>query len=823
MARAGAMRRRGRGRGEIVGHGQASRLRSIRVRLLVPVSVAIAGLILAGALLTRNAVDDAAVARQARQLVALTSVTFDLDTAVENEIAEVGSQRLRGGTVGIQLLQAQQARTDQARTSYMPLAEQVRLAEPGLKSALDGAERMLSRLSAARISVNGGADDLADGLSDLGDLNAALLAVLERMPAVIKDGTLANQARSVAALAEAIHLAAQQRDLLRGALARHGFDPGEAVQFAALRGGEVQRIDEFTKSASAANLARWDVARRSQDVADAEKIQAGALAAAFTSGGPSGLDADPDVWYIAQSANIRLMRDVGLDAVDDLQDSAADSERRAVLTAIIVGASVLLVAAATLATAIVVSVRTSRRLRRLRASALAVAHSELPSVISQVATAPSAVTVQSALEGSSALADPAIGGDSDEVGQVAAALHAVHRQALRLAADQALLRLDVSALFIALSRRGQSLVHRQLQLIDDFESAETNPETLDRLFAIDHLAARMRRNEENLLVLAGGEPTRQFSQPEPLHDVIRAAGAEIEDYERIDIASISEISVAAWVVGDIVHLLAELLENATTFSAPNTRVRVSARRSIDGVSITVFDEGIGMTPAQVEEANARLAQPETLTSALAGTMGLLVVARLAVRRGIRVRLRSTLSSGTIAFVDLPNELLAIDTTADDPSQPTVEYEQWRPLWRGPALSDRVSPALARSLPSAAASPALAAGPPQSTPALAEPAVTASAASLIRRRPRAEKTLADRTRRVLARMAEVENDEPTTGILPQRRPGELLVPAPEPGRTLLNNSSHHQPARATTAPLDPEVVRARLSSLAGGIAAARRET
>jgi hypothetical protein len=221
--------------------------------------------------------------------------------------------------------------------------------------------------------------------------------------------------------------------------------------------------------------------------------------------------------------------------------------------------------------------------------------------------------------------------------------------------------MEVQAMFVALSRRGQTLVQRQIHLIDEFGRNEINPDALAKLFALDHLAARMRRNEENLLVLAGGEPGRWITRPVALVDLMRAAAQEIEAYLRVDIVESAAVAVAAPVAGDAIHLLAELLENATSFSPPHTRVRVAARRTFDGLSITITDSGIGMPAARVAEVNERLAHPSALTSNLIGTMGLLVVARLAHRQGIGVRLDATPASGTTATVLIPDHTMPLTT------------------------------------------------------------------------------------------------------------------------------------------------------------------
>src|SRR5204862_3982551 len=160
----------------------------------------------------------------------------------------------------------------------------------------------------------------------------------------------------------------------------------------------------------------------------------------------------------------------------------------------------------------------------------------------------------------------------DEIVQVAAAFDDVHRESVRLAAEQALLRGNVNAMFTNLSRRSQGLIQRQLSLISELESREADPDQLSSLFKLDHLATRMRRNGENLLVLAGEEPGRRWDQPVPLVDVLRAASSEVEQYERIELSGVPEAEIHGRAVTDLVHLLAELLENATTFSSPQTKV-----------------------------------------------------------------------------------------------------------------------------------------------------------------------------------------------------------------------------------------------------------
>ncbi|MFE2438596.1 ATP-binding protein, partial [Streptomyces sp. NPDC059409] len=247
---------------------------------------------------------------------------------------------------------------------------------------------------------------------------------------------------------------------------------------------------------------------------------------------------------------------------------------------------------------------------------------------------------------------------TDEIGEVARAFDQVHREAVRLASEQALLRGNINAIFTNLSRRNQSLIEGQLSLITDLENNEADPDQLENLFRLDHLATRMRRNGENLLVLAGEEPGRRWDQPVPLVDVLRAASSEVEQYERIELSGVPEAEIHGRAVTDLVHLLAELLENATTFSSPQTKVRVTATRLPDGrVMVEIHDKGIGLTAEDFADINHKLANPPTVDAAISQRMGLFVVGRLSDRHGIRVQLRpSGEQAGTTSLVMLPDAI-----------------------------------------------------------------------------------------------------------------------------------------------------------------------
>jgi PAS domain S-box-containing protein len=252
---------------------------------------------------------------------------------------------------------------------------------------------------------------------------------------------------------------------------------------------------------------------------------------------------------------------------------------------------------------------------------------------------------------------------------------------IRDVTEQAALRQSIGDLLHNLARRSQGLVDRQLELIDELERNEVDPDRLDELFRMDHLATRMRRNVENLIVLSGVDQRRRWSESVPLRDVVEAAVAEVEDYARVHVAGICDLTLAGQAASDVAHLLAELVENATSFSAPTTRVEVSGGRTANGYVLEIADHGIGMSDAELAEANRRLAAPLAANLAETRMMGFHVVGRLAARHGIRVQLRHCWFGGITALVLLPAALLgsAGEHPAEAPPVPAGVMASPEPL------------------------------------------------------------------------------------------------------------------------------------------------
>ena len=255
---------------------------------------------------------------------------------------------------------------------------------------------------------------------------------------------------------------------------------------------------------------------------------------------------------------------------------------------------------------------------------------------------------------------PALRIGRDEIGRVGQAFDLVRQTAIRAAVEEARLRQGLNDVFRSLARRSQSLLHRQLTLLDQMERRATDPEALDDLFRLDHLTTRMRRHAEGLVILAGAPPGRGWSSPVRMVDVMRGAIAEVEDYARVSVATRSQAALAGSAVADVIHLLAELIENATTLSPPYTSVRVSGDTVANGFVIEVEDRGLGMSPTRLAELNDRLANPPEFNPSDSEQLGLFVVSQLAKRHGIRVTLKASPYGGTAAIVLIPQHLVVTE-------------------------------------------------------------------------------------------------------------------------------------------------------------------
>ncbi len=373
----------------------------------------------------------------------------------------------------------------------------------------------------------------------------------------------------------------------------------------------------------------------------------------------------------------KIIQDATASVTKSVRAQADDRRDAAILDAVVVLAAIV----AALVVVLLVARALVRPLRVLRDGALKVAHTDLEEEVARVKAG-----------GATPIPEPLPVYTTEEIGQVAHAVDELHTQALLLAGDEARLRLLVNDMFETMSRRSRSLVDQQLQLIDRLERNEEDPERLDSLFRLDHLAARLRRNSANLLVLAGAQLARDQREPVPLATVINAAVSEVEDYRRVEIAGLPDDStLIGAAAGGAIHLFAELIDNALRYSPPSTTVRVAASRGGDGgVLLRVSDQGLGMNDADRRIANTRLQAGGEVTPDNARHMGLFVVGRIAARHGIRVGLRGPApheaGSGTTAEIYLPSSVLEGGVLEGGPESTAPE-----PPARVPALSVTAAP------------------------------------------------------------------------------------------------------------------------------------
>ncbi len=438
-------------------------------------------------------------------------------------------------------------------------------------------------------------------------------------------------------------------------------DPGALTALTSAQARQASDLTAFRGSATPEQSWALTTTLATPQARQAQAVEQRALAAGD---GPLALGAQASrQWQTGMSYTVGWMRHAQQQLTDWTTSYAQGLQRSAIRSAAITGgaalAALLLVVLATL----IITRSMVRPLRRLEAAALDVAGTGLP-------TAARALSVNPDWAGPVPV-PPAGVPSSDEIGRVARAFDQVHREAVDLAAEQARQRAALSALSARFFRRSYYLQDRLLRMIDSLEFSEADPDRLASLFQLDHLVTRLRRQSDSALVLAGDETARDLAGPFRLVDVLRGALSEIEQYDRVAMKVQQDVSVSGSGAADAVHLLAELLENATTFSSPATQVIVSGQLVRGGGAlITITDRGTGIPPGQLRQLNMQLAHPPTADSAISRQVGLFAVAHLAARHGITVRLRALTDGGTTAEVHLPPALISREAASGpDPQQP----------------------------------------------------------------------------------------------------------------------------------------------------------
>ncbi|WP_160161940.1 sensor histidine kinase, partial [Streptomyces sp. F-3] len=627
----------------------------ISTRLVSLLALPVVAATTLGALRIDQNMEDIQQLDNIKLLAEMTKQATELAAALQEERDQTAGPLANRSTASATAVKGIRAKTDRARDNFISASEEIDAASKngnllGVRDTIVGIVSDLNELNKIRKDAYQDKDNASRTVDRYHRLITGLLSLSQDMAQATNSPEMIQRTRALAAFSSAKEYASIQRAVIAAALPANNTSAGRLSEndrlyaqaalesqtsdlnsFRNIYGDEAEELIKPMGEGNPTILAADTYAKRVLESRDGLK-QADKR---------SYLD-----WVDDSSTKLQQMKNIEYTLLEEMEQKARELRNATEREAIISGALILIVLGVSLVGAFVMARSMIRSLRRLQETATKVAQERLPELVKQLSES-DPQDVDTSVE--------SVGLHSrDEIGQVAEAFDEVHREAVRLAAEQALLRGNVNAMFTNLSRRSQGLIQRQLSLISELESREADPDQLASLFKLDHLATRMRRNGENLLVLAGEEPGRRWTRPVPLVDVLRAAASEVEQYERIELSAVPPTEVAGRVVNDLVHLLAELLENATSFSSPQTKVKVTGHALPDGrVLIEIHDTGIGLSPEDLAAINERLANPPTVDVSVSRRMGLFVVGRLSQRHGIRIQLRPSDSGGTTALVMLP--------------------------------------------------------------------------------------------------------------------------------------------------------------------------
>jgi signal transduction histidine kinase len=618
--------------------------------------------------------------REGLNLLWVDTLDKKLDRPTESLITSLQEERrlsliyLSGRTPAQRAdLDRRRADTDRARATFQRLAGggDVRTAaSAATRHRISGALNELKGLDAGRGAIDAGIVDRSNAAATFTDFIDAGFRIYGAL-ATMDDREVAARGRTLVALTRAREMLSEEDALLSGMLAAEKGTSAEYSSFAQFVGAQRFQYTEVEPDLPAAEHAAYQQIFSGVAVSSLHGLED--LVIERNGNGP--LPVSAAAWRAAIDPVFGELRDLERELTTSTV-AVANQARTGVLTRLGLACGLGLIA---VIASIVISITTARsltrQLERLRAAALDLAGNRLPRVVERIRLGE---RVDVAAEA------PPLAAGTGEIGMVADAFNTVQRTAIEVAVEQAELRRGVRDVFLNLARRTQALVHRQLTVLDGMERRVTDAADLDDLFRVDHLATRMRRNAENLIVLSGALPGRGWRHPVPIVDVIRGATAEVEDYSRVTVLPIGPAALVGRAVGDVIHLLAELIENATSFSPPETAVQVSGQPTAKGYTIEVEDRGLGMIDEDRIAADEQLASPPEFNLSGTARLGLYVVGRLASRHGIRVSLRESPYGGTTAIVLIPAHLVV---DLPEPGPAALPGSRPAAIGAGPAGSD----------------------------------------------------------------------------------------------------------------------------------------
>jgi hypothetical protein len=513
----------------------------------------------------------------------------------------------------------------------------------GLTAVLDA----FDGVDSLRRSVEEGTVTRAQALdlyTQLIDPCYALLAKLDVVDSVEMD----KQYRALVSVARARELLSQEDALLGSALVVGRLSRAEIRDVSDLEAQREVVYDISLSQLPAAERERYESFWKNATTAPLRTAEQAVIATA-PGDMPRGVTAKK--WDTAAGNVLDELGTLDEQANDRYQDRVRPVAVEVIVKAVFAGVLGLVALVLSLILSVRIGRSLVRDLRQLRMDAHEASGVRLPSVMRRL-SAGEQVDVETEV--------PQLEYDKNEMGEVGQALNTLQRAAVEAAVKQAELRAGVAEVFVNLARRSQVLLHKQLTLLDTMERRTEDTEELADLFRLDHLTTRMRRHAEGLVILSGAAPSRQWRKPVQLMDIVRAAVAEVEDYERIEVRRLPRLAATGPAVADLTHLVAELLENATVFSPPHTAVHVLGERVANGFTLEIHDRGLGMAPEALLEANLRLAETPEFELSDTDRLGLFVVSRLAQRQNVRVSLQPSPYGGTTAVVFIPDTLLTDD-------------------------------------------------------------------------------------------------------------------------------------------------------------------
>ena len=630
-----------------------SRGRSIRLRIYFLVAIPLVTMIGMLAYLVVTTVGNAMSLDRTPNLVYATAIpAARFGTYVEAERAAAVVYLFQPSPANLRAYQAAITATDRAEpdfTAAMSSQATMGTETAGGVKAINSIVADLRQLPALRGAVKVRILTPLDALAAYGQgLAAETKLFLIQTESVVVTSQL-PQAIGLIAAVQAREQLSQEDALLFGVLAGRRMTQNDRVAFTDLAAARQADAAYAEYILSPADLATYNAALASsgpmqRDLAGIEQ--------AVAAGTPvTRLPVTPAVWQHLAGTLLTDEYNGGVAVVNAIVAADHQMSHAAWVRVAVVSGAGLLGLLVTILVTTLAGRGIIRRLGGLERSALALAENQLPDVIARLRRGEDVDVAAEA---------PPLRVGRDEIGRVGQAFELVRQTAIRAAVDEARLRRGLNDVFRSLARRSQSLLHRQLALLDQMERRASDPEALDDLFRLDHLTTRMRRHAEGLVILSGAPPGRGWNTPIRMVDVMRGAIAEVEDYARVSVATRSQVALSGSAVADVIHLLAELIENATTLSPPYTSVRVSGDAVASGFAIEVEDRGLGISPRRIDELNERLASPPEFNPSDSEQLGLFVVSQLAKRHGIRVTLRSSPYGGIAAIVLIPQHLVVTE-------------------------------------------------------------------------------------------------------------------------------------------------------------------